>query len=243
MEALTRRSERNAGGPLPVKPSLGRAAAGGGGTATPPQQRLTYCFTLKAFIDQTVVGEIHGGYRVDLAYSPQTQSVVIKTASTYPLAQPLLAAQAAITSGNDWAFVSSDAIVDFDSRITLRLDPEGKVLIGGRLRGRADLRKVLPSSALSLPSGATPKQEAAAAVQAWKNGLPAGSHLPLVLAVSFDVPVVALDPSLQAQYDAFRDLSHEMFVGIGKDCFTGARPGAQRDQRPIEIDLFKVGGA
>lgn len=208
---------------------------------TPPPGP-TYYFSLFATIDQQLVGQIPGGYRVDLSYSAPNPSVSVRPESGLAAAiQAYLQKKALLLSGTDWLLVSEDAIVDFDSRITLKLDtsgeappPRGDCVIGGRLRGRANLHDCRTIDGVALFKAEDSQNTV---LESWKTGFDDNSYLPLVLAVSFDVPIEGFDPIETKVYETCRPLGRSLMLGVGKAIFKKQSNGAVSR---IELDLYNL---
>lgn len=194
------------------------------------------CLSLTVEVTQQFVGQVPGGFRIDLYYSGEKSPVVVPAESG--LGQPLQRRlrHARILSGNDWATINSETVLDFDGRITLALTPDEKLRspVAGRLRGRANLRDCLKSNGerLFYPD-ATPAQIFAL----WQLGFEEESYLPLVLAASFDVPTLGLDDEQTRVYAESHELAKSLFIGRGKAIFRKAPYGAVKT---IELGLFTI---
>lgn len=134
-------------------------------TKTP---ELKYFFTVEPRIETIPVGEVPGGFRVDLRYLEGGPSVTtdgpayagawlaklnsqfsdlsaVRTATAQTL-RPLHESgqlewqgiEGTILSGTDWATVRSDGVISFDGRATIRTDDE--FLIDAVVSGVVDLR-------------------------------------------------------------------------------------------------------
>jgi hypothetical protein len=160
------------------------------------QERL---FDLDARVTETSVVDFEGGYRVDFDYQP---SSVQTNAGALDL-----------VSGSDRVFLSADGYVEFDSRITLSL--QKNCYLGGRFLGRADLRDCRRADG---SPRFDPKSSGDAVVSGWKEGLGKDSYLPLLMAVTFDVPTQAIDPSYDGVYDKWRKLGigRRLLIGTGR---------------------------
>src|SRR6185503_18997985 len=81
-----------------------------------------YCFSLKIDVKQQLVGQVMGGYRIDLEYVGGNGSVNFGRGNSALSAQALERLRVApmVLSGNDWIFLSKGGQVDFDSRVTLQ---------------------------------------------------------------------------------------------------------------------------
>jgi hypothetical protein len=198
-----------------------------------------YGLSMKAQITQQFVGEIQGGYRVDLTYTGPDGSVNFAKGTSGLSAATLrrLSVQPALTSGNDWVLLSKAGQVDFDSRITLSFGDGSaanpRCLFGGRIRGRTNLRETQTPDG-PLFDTQTPD---ASILAKWQGGLPAGSWMPLVLAVTFDIPLDGFEPAQKASYDDCRELGRSLFVALGRATF-GFGPNSPVDL--IELDLVRV---
>jgi len=210
-----------------------------------------HCFKLSAQIQQQFVGEIPGGYRIDLYYSESDAiNVDVSSGLTDDVKKHLQGA--VVQSGNDWVSVNDEGVVDFDSRITLKLgpgpkddikappsrvasqdDPEASRLIAGRIRGRATLRQCRDENGNRLFEKKAPTD----VFRAWVGGLENGSYLPLVLAVTFDVPRWGFDEEQTEVYRQCRDLGASLFLATGKARFRQAPYGAVDS---IDLDLFEI---
>ena len=163
---------------------------------------IKYLYTLTAHIKQTHIGDIEGGYRVDFDYVPNGGSP--------PGADQTLS----VISGSDRVFVSDDGFVDFQTRITVSLPDAKGVYLGGVAIGRADLRDCCDSADKTLFKDADTNDTV---VGRWKSGLGAGSYLPLLLGVTFDIPTQGSDPTLDPAYDKVRKagIGRRLLVGVG----------------------------
>jgi len=225
-------------------PTSGPVAVGGGAAtpaATPERPRTLgqarYFFTLTTSTQQRPVGEMQGGYRVDFDYWRDKGALSCLPGSMLPLEIRPLVESARIVSGSDWAFVSELGIVDFDSRVTARLGgdkPEDQCLLAGRFRGRADLAKA--RSATGTPIFPDPVDRSTV-VNRWKAGLPEKTYIPLVLAVTFEVPLEDFDKSQTNLYDQIRVLGESLLIGSGSAELRGGPYGGVGE---IKLDLFSV---
>src|SRR6478672_4214996 len=155
-----------------------------------------YWFTLNAGISQHDVGEFQGRQRCDLEYSNPTNGGPPLMRNLPGVLSPEEQTawghlvNASIVSGHDWVFINRDAVVDFDSSITLKVGQLNGVavdgcFIAGRVRGRADLRACLDANGQPLATPGAPGEDF---VKAWL-AQSSGANLPLLLSVAFDVPV------------------------------------------------------
>jgi hypothetical protein len=195
-------------------------------------------FTLLARVTERTVGEIEGGYRVDFSYSsPEgTGGAAITTVSNSPALVKALPsrktagadaprfsagqniANASIASGSDWVFVSNDGFVDLDSKITVSLQNVATpCLLERHLVGRADLRDSRDRNGGRIFTAGT--ESAEDVVAKWREGFGEGSYLPLVLAVTFDVPIYGTNPKQTAIYEECGVLGYSLLAGVGRATF------------------------
>jgi hypothetical protein len=195
----------------------------------------SHLLSFKVDVVQQFVGEAQTGYRIDLYYSGESSPLVFPNESEFPELRRLLK-NARILSGNDWVTINSDAVIDFDSRITVAITPGEKFQcpIAVRLRGRASLRDILNEDGSSpFESDQTPSH----VLDRWRLGFDNGSDLPLLLSASFDVPQRGFDARQDETYNELRGLASSLFIGSGQGTFQQAPHGSVRT---IKLDLYKV---
>jgi len=207
-----------------------------------PAIRTQYCFALHALVDQQFVGETPGGFRIDLAYAAATPSVSVAGST---LKDPLLGyiKDAELLSGTDWVTVNREGIIDFDSRITLKLGTDGlpqarrpaePCLISARLRGRGDLRKAENAAHQPLFKA---NDNATKVISDWRNGFDDGSTLKLKLAVTADVPLEGFDDNQTRVYEECRPLGASLFLGEATVKFHKGTCGAVNG---IDLSVYEV---
>jgi hypothetical protein len=201
----------------------------------------TYCLSFEANVAQTFVGETPGGFRVDFYYSGKPPiTVPLGGLLSDELRERLT--KSYIKSGSDWATISSQGIIDFDSRITVALGDD-QLLIAGRLRGRAQLRDTMKPAPLGGPGGVPdkcaflPDDKAEDVLARWRSGFEDGSYLPLVLSASFDVPSEGYEKADDEVYDEARALANSLFIGTGRAIFRKAPYGSVQS---IKLDLYVI---
>jgi len=74
-------------------------------------------------------------------------------------------------------------------------------------------------------------------VNRWKAGLPEKTYIPLVLAVTFEVPLEDFDKSQTNLYDQIRVLGESLLIGSGSAELRGGPYGGVGE---IKLDLFSV---
>jgi hypothetical protein len=221
----------------------GQTTPGSGTVPVAPSQNLpaTHCLTFEANVAQTFVGETPGGFRVDFYYSKKSPITVPQGAT---LTQALRArlTNSYIKSGSDWATISSQGVIDFDSRITVALGDD-QLLIAGKLRGRAQLRDTMKSTQPSGSGGGhdkcifLPDAKEADVLARWRSGFGEGTYLPLVLSASFDVPVEGYKEEHKEAYEEARPLANSLFIGTGRAFFGEGQYG---NVQSIKLDLYLV---
>jgi hypothetical protein len=211
-------------------------------------------FTLSARVTQRTVGEIEGGYRVDFSYSSpegtggaaitgvSESSVLVKSLPSRKVAgadvrRPSAGqdiADASIASGSDWVFVSNDGFVDLDSKITVSLQNVATpCLLSLHLVGRADLRDCRHKNGDAIFAKGT--ESAQDVVAKWREGFGEGRYVPLVLAVTFDVPIYGTSSRQTEIYEECRVLGHSLLAGVGQATFN-----ANSDIRGVKLVVGKV---
>jgi hypothetical protein len=167
-------------------------------------------FSITADLTSTPVGMVPGGFRVDIAYGAGSKVESFKPA---PLEKANLSGT--LLSGYDSVLVTSQAVVEFDGRVTIKFDSkEGdakspSILVGARLVGRADLARV--------KSGAPPPPNETV-YNKWKSGFGDGTELPFILTVSLDVasaPIESLERT-DPIYKPYLPLGRNLLLAYGK---------------------------
>ena len=199
-------------------------------------------FTFGVAVAQSLVGEIPGGFRIDLRYSSKDQGSTL----TLPLPDGSCAT-ASILSGNDWISVTNEGVIDFDSRITVEFvepnpnpkadDPtaQPRVPVSGRFRSRASIRDAKRTN--DGQPFFEPAISSTALINSWKKGLPEGCHLPLVFTVGFDIPSEGFSKGETELYEKLRGaaLGRSLFIGDGRAQFDGKPFG---NVSSIDLRLF-----
>lgn len=191
-----------------------------------------YWFTLSANATQHEVGDFQGRFRCDLEYSNPSAGLTalsLKPGSPSALSKTTWRhlKDASIVSGHDWVFINPDAVVDFDSRLTLKVGGVEGCFIAGRVRGRADLRTCRDHDGNLLADPAADDDEF---VKAW-HALAGSATLPLVLSVAFDVPVRGFTPEQNDVYTECRDVRRSLLIGLGE---------ASVSRSPWHVDAIKL---
>ena len=207
-----------------------------------------HCLDLNITVTQQFMGPVPGGYRIDLYYSGerantgagQAASGVHGPVRSKPgvFSQALEAAldNGQIQSGSDWAAVTSRGVLELDGTVTLGLCASTKVEgpVVGRLRGRAPLREVRRADG-------RPRFNAEDGLQAvfavWREGFDEDAWLPLVLSVSFEVPIFGFSDEQTEMYERARELGGSLFIGLGKAVFSRARYGTIKT---IALELHRL---
>jgi hypothetical protein len=232
-------------------PSPSRASTGGGDQRFPKSEPApkgpidaipaNHRLTLSVNVTQQFVGAVPGGHRIDLYYSgTRTDTwnpIVVPDGSEFQETVKEYLAAASILSGNDWVTFTSEAVLDFDSRVTIALvEPYSGVScpVAGRLRGRAHLRDLRKRAGARYFGRNAPAAEIFAA---WATGFDEGSYLPLVLSASFDVPQRGFDEQQTKVYQKSRELSNGLFIGLGSAVYRRAPYGAVKH---ISLDLYAL---
>jgi hypothetical protein len=203
-----------------------------------------HCLNLHISVDQQFMGEVPGGYRVDLHFSGEPShnergtNTPLATIKPSPFPAPLQDAidKGRILSGTDWATINSRAVIELDSRITiaLRVSDELECPMAGRLRGRARLHDVKRSDGTAYFTDFDP----ARVFSVWEGGFEEDSWLPLVLSASFEVPTFGFGPAQTRMYESARELGDSLFIGTGKAIFRKAPYGAVKT---IDLELYRPG--
>jgi len=206
-------------------------------TALNPQ----HCLDLNITVTQQFMGHVPGGYRIDLYYSGgRAAGGGAGPIRTQPgVFSPQLASaldSGHIQSGGDWASVTSRGVLELDGNVTLSLRASEKLEcpMAGRLRGRAQLRDVRK------PDGRprfNPGEDVEAIFAVWRQGFEEGAWLPLVLSVSFEVPIFGFGDEQTQTYEHARELGSSLFLGLGKATFSSARHGTIKT---IALELHKL---
>jgi hypothetical protein len=189
-------------------------------------------FEFNVAVSQKFVGEVPGGFRIDLSYDPITDNPDLRLPK--------------ILSGNDWVSVSDEGLIDFDSRITIEFaKPIAKggenvvvrVPVSARLRGRVSARDTKKrDGTLWFAENASASVVKSGWVQGFKD-----AYLPLTLTVLFDIPRQGFSPEETSLYDELRAsvLGRGLFLGQGKAEFDGQPYGSAR---AIYLRLFALTG-
>jgi hypothetical protein len=204
-----------------------------------------HCLDLSITVTQQFMGLVPGGSRIDLYYSGGRAGGGGQAPGGGPIrtqpgvfAPELSAAldKGHIQSGSDWASVTSRGVLELDGNVTLMLRASEKVEcpVAGRLRGRAQLRDV------RRPDGGPrfhPGEDVEAIFAVWRQGFEEGSWLPLVLSVSFEVPIFGFGDEQTETYERARELGSSLFLGLGKAIFSSARNGTIKT---IALELHRL---
>lgn len=205
--------------------------------------RSAHVATITATVDQRFVGEVPGGYRVDLKYLSTEAPIAVTASVPEPLRTLLNGGK--LLSGNDWVTVSDTGVIDFDSRITIALskavqpDRVVTVPVSARLRGRASLRNATRQDGDPIFKDNLPSEEILAR---WQRGFEEKDYLPLMLAVGFEIPRKGFSAEETQIYDELRfgGLGETLLVGSGRAVFNGSQYGGISK---LELDLFVTAGS
>ena len=182
-----------------------------------PRLEEKYCFTLRAGIEQRFAGEAPGGYRVDLNYVGERKSVEFVGDQSDLGSSRRHLESARLLSGSDWVFLNSRGVAAFDSRFTLVLpkqpDDTTPCMVEGRVRGRVDLRNVCDGHGAPVFDDADP--DGATIIRKWKAGFGAGSYVPMLVSVTFDVPIAGFNREQTEVYGECEELGQGTFLGVG----------------------------
>jgi len=148
-----------------------------------------YFFELKSSLSpvsnkETVGFDVPEGIRLHVDYVPDGDKRVYEVATD--LAAPLLASGAdgwhgitgKILTGGDWVLVRKNGVARFDARVTIKTDDD--VLIDAVFSGDVDLAAAVPSLR------ARARDVGAAVYDAYRNGTPEVTELPVALSVRFE---------------------------------------------------------
>lgn len=177
---------------------------------------FSYGFTLQANLTQTFIGEIPGGFRVDLQYEPRGSVALSFDGFLADLRDMLEPAR--LLSGNDWVSVSANGLASFDTRISLQVgppsdDPDERCVIGGNICGRVDLINLRNEAGEPIFDQHERPENI---IAAWQKGFADGSFLPLALSAVFDIPVKGSDRDQNRIYQRCRPLGQSTFVVFGR---------------------------
>lgn len=198
-----------------------------------------YGFTLQADITQTFIGEIPGGFRVDIQYDPNGTLTFDQTSALSAGAQQELR-RAQLLTGTDWVSISAEGIATFDTRITIQVgepknDPDDRCVISANIRGRIDLAECLIEGGGRVFNG----KNRAEIVPAWQKGFPPMSYLPLALSAVFDVPSQGDKPGQKSVYDNCRELERRQFLALGRANYL-AGPNSPLDSIRLDFVLVDI---
>jgi hypothetical protein len=168
-----------------------------------------HLFTVQTSLTSTPVGLVPGGFRVDVTYGADS---AVTSADPAPLQGAAL--NGVLVSGYESILVTSQAVAEFDGRITIKFNippngnqPSTHILVGARLIGRADL-----AHADRL------KGDRKAVYEHWKAGFGEGAELPFLLTITLDVasaPIESLERDFPA-YKPYLPLGQELLLAPGK---------------------------
>jgi hypothetical protein len=205
----------------------------------PPARKwleLEPTFMFHVAVSQTFVGEVTGGYRIDLHF--EDGAAEGKPSGNWSIPAKLL-------SGNDWVAVTSEGVMDFDSRFTIEFSeqreddaerPPARVPVGARLRGRASVRDTRRND----DEPVFPERDSINSVMnAWQRGIDDDAYLPLRLTVTLDIPREGFSQAETALYDQLRPLGQFLFIGCGRAFFDGS-PYGSVDR--IELGVYRMIG-
>jgi len=174
---------------------------------------LVPALSFEASVSQTFVGDVTGGYRIDLHFEDGARDVDNVGG---PWSTRLL-------SGNDWVAVTSEGVMDFDTRFTIEFNEkrEGKsgvhVPISARLRGRASIRDARRKDhSRFFREG----ESDSTVIHAWRGGIH-DAYLPLRLTVTFDVPREGFTLEETELYRVLQSFGRYLYIGCGKAYFDG----------------------
>jgi hypothetical protein len=209
----------------------------------PPVWLDSYAFTLTASVTQTFIGEIPGGFRIDLQYVP-AGTVSFPFPSHLPTDLQQVLKPAVLLTGTDWVSVSNDGIATFDARVSLQVgpptpNPDKRCVISATIHGRADLADCRKKDNTSLFQIKAPAKtvDRYDVISLWQQGFPDEAYLPLALSAVFDVPVKGNNPSQDQTYEKCRGLERAFFVAFGRATF---RAGAKSPLASIRLDFVNV---
>jgi hypothetical protein len=206
-----------------------------------------YCFSLSIKVQQQLVGQVLGGYRIDLEYPGGEGSVTFGTYGNSALARSTsarLSVKPKILSGNDWIFMSKGGQVDFDSRVTLQFGDGFDALtplcpLEARIRGRTNLRACQSKGTYFFGGDARKAAETPDVTVStrWQQGLGEDCSIPLLMAVSFDVPIAGLEDGQTEAYNDCRELERSLFFATGRALLG---KGPQSPVQELTLDLYRA---
>jgi hypothetical protein len=198
-----------------------------------------YCFTLSATITQTFIGEIPGGFRVDLQYDP-AKALRFDGPSSLSTAERKVLKGAELLTGTDWVTVSSDGIATFNTRVTLQVGPvaadetDDRCVLSLNIRGRADLGDLRRLDGTPLLGGARTD-----IIPAWLKGFEAKSFVPVAFSATFEIPTEGDTPAQDKIYGACRSLEQRLFLAVGRANYLSG-PNSPLDSIRLDFIGIKV---
>jgi hypothetical protein len=197
-----------------------------------------HLFTIHTPLISTPVGLVPGGFRVDVTYGADS-----KVISARPASMKDAELNGVLVSGYESILVTSEAVAEFDGRITIKFikppprenDGATDILVGARLVGRADLARATKDG---MPRALPDERDRRTVYEEWKAGFGDGATLPFLLTITLDVasaPIESLDRIVPA-YRPYLPLGRMLLVAPGRITYG---PGRYSPPKSVAFHVCK----